>query len=84
MNLSKHNVNNKTTIRVIKKSERLMGPKTSAPVISDNEPQQPNSQVMAKTVTSWVRDFKKRNNPELPDLPTKPKRTQPTKRKKAA
>jgi hypothetical protein len=73
-------VNNKTTIKVIKKQERLMGPKTSAPVIPD-EPQQPDSQDLAKTVTSWVRDFKKRNNPELP---TKPTRTQPTKRKNAA
>lgn len=58
-----------------------MGPQIPAPVIQDNEPQQPDSQDLAKTVTSWVRDFKKRNNPELP---TKPTRTQPTKRKTAA
>ena len=81
MNLSKHNVNNKITIKVIKKNERLMGPKISAPAIPDNELQQADSQDLAKTVTSWVRDFKKRNNPELP---TKPTRTQPTKRKNAA
>ena len=72
-------VNNKTQIRIIKKNDRLARPaKAALPVPPVNE--EHDAEELAKTVSSWVRDFKNRSNPAAPVSPAR----KSGKRRKAA
>ncbi|HXD30800.1 MAG TPA: hypothetical protein VN643_06780 [Pyrinomonadaceae bacterium] len=67
-------MNNKPIIKVIKKNERLAGPVIPAPQIPTDTQV---STEMAKTVSSWVREFKNRDR-------VVPPARQKSRRKKAA
>jgi len=67
-------VNKKPTIRIIKKKERLAGPaKNKAPQSTELQ----DANAMAKTISTWVREFRNR------DLVLMPSRQKSGRRKAA-
>jgi hypothetical protein len=72
-------VNKKTQIRIIKKNDRLARPvKAALPAAPARD--EHDAEELAKTVSSWVRDFKNRSNPVAPVSPAR----KSGKRRKAA